>query len=96
MGYFNIDEENSTQLICRKNIFFFHEVVLLLNLVEGGFGRARLVIFPRHPNPIKYQPENVIVSVCFHQTCQVPKMEVLTYISCMYSLCKGKGSVPPF
>ena len=28
--------------------------------------------------------------VSIHQTCQVPKMEVLTYISCMYGLCKGK------
>ena len=25
-----------------------------------------------------------------HQTFQVPKMEVLTYISCMQGLCKGK------
>ena len=25
-----------------------------------------------------------------HQRCQVPKMEVLTYVSCMSGLCKGK------
>ena len=50
-------------------------------VIEGCVmqGLFVLCIFPRMKD----------VSRLIHRTCQVPKMEVLTYISCMIAVCKA-------